>query len=534
MKVFSLLKAVLSQDMNLFNYTSRKKKKTNKQKSKIVLPIVLFSLVAFSVGVYALAFGIVLKEINLTYVMLTIFMAIVTLLTFVEGIYKSQSILFDSKDNDLLFSLPIKRGLILFSRIFKLLLFEFLYNLMFLLPAYVVYIFLEGPGISFYLLSLLMLFLIPIIPTVISCFIGYVIKLLSSKFRFSKIAQTIFTSLIFIVFFIGSLNISNYMDALAKNATSINEIILKIYYPIGAYINLINKFDILLFIKMLLVNIIPFIIFIVICQKSYFKIISKSNKKLKKKNKKYEIVNRKPISSLTRKEIKRFFSSPVYMFNTSFGLVLLLVLSIGLIFKGKETIVNLLSVYGLNNSIPIELLFYGMIICLLFMTSITSSSISLERKTINITKTLPIDYRIILQSKILYCLIIEMPFVLASIILLIFKFNFSIIFIIQTIIVSIVVIFLNAVLGLLLNLKYPKLDSNSDAEVIKQSMSTTIAVFVGLGLFFVSLILITILNHLLGFTLAVTIHILVLIIISLLFYCLLMKKGPKEYQSLNV
>ena len=85
------------------------------------------------------------------------------------------------------------------------------------------------------------------------------------------------------------------------------------------------------------------------------------------------------------------------------------------------------------------------------------------------------------------------------------------------------VIFLNAVLGLLLNLKYPKLDSNSDAEVIKQSMSTTIAVFVGLGLFFVSLILITILNHLLGFTLAVTIHILVLIIIGFLIISFIVK-----------
>lgn len=533
MKLLSLLKAVLSQDMNLFNYSSKKKNK-NKKTSKIVLPIVLFSLVAFSVGVYALAIGFTLKEVNLTYIMLTIFMAIVVLLTFIEGIYKSQSILFDSKDNDLLFSLPIKRGTILFVRLFKLLLFEFIYNLMFLLPAYVVYIFLEGPGINFYLMSILMLFIIPIIPTVISCFLGYFIKLFSSKFKFSKIAQTIFTSIIFIAFFLGSLNISNYMDTLTKNATSINDIILKIYYPIGAYISLINKFDILLFLKLLLINIIPFIIFILICQKSYFKIISKSNNKLKKKNQKYNIVSRKPIYSLTRKELKRFFSSPVYMFNTSFGLVLLLVLSIGIVFKGKDTIVGLLSVYGLNNSIPIELLFYGMIVCLLMMTSITSSSISLERKTINITKTLPVNYKTILQSKILYCFIIEMPFVIASIILLTFKFDFSIIFVLETILISIIATFFNAVIGLLLNLKYPKLDANTDAEVIKQSMSTTIAVFVGLGVFFVSLVFITVLNHLVGFTFAVSMHILLLGLISLLFYTLLMKKGPKEYQSINI
>ena len=45
--------------------------------------------------------------------MISIFIILVTILTFMEGIYKSQGILFDAKDNDLLFSLPIKKSQIL-------------------------------------------------------------------------------------------------------------------------------------------------------------------------------------------------------------------------------------------------------------------------------------------------------------------------------------------------------------------------------------------------------------------------------------
>ena len=50
MKTISLLKAVLSEDMNLFKYTSGK----NASKiNKAILPIVLFLIVMFSIGYYA-------------------------------------------------------------------------------------------------------------------------------------------------------------------------------------------------------------------------------------------------------------------------------------------------------------------------------------------------------------------------------------------------------------------------------------------------------------------------------------------------
>ena len=48
-----------------------------------------------------------------------------------------------------------------------------------------------------------------------------------------------------------------------------------------------------------------------------------------------------------------------------------------------------------------NILFYGLLLFSLAMTSITSSSISLEGRTINITKSLPIDYKLIFKSKIL-------------------------------------------------------------------------------------------------------------------------------------
>ena len=531
MKTISLLKATLSENMNLFNYQT---KKNSKKITKILLPIFLFSIVCFSVGIYAGALGDLLHKAHLTYIMINMFIAAVSMLAFVEGIYKSQGILFEAKDNDLLLSLPIKKSTILFSRIFKLLLFEYLYNLLFLLPAFIVYIYYEHPSINFYLVSIIMTVLIPIIPTILACFFGYIIKLISSKFKSKKLIQTILTCIIFTILFLLSLNMQDYIQKIVNEAKNINELLTKLYYTIGAYSNLINKFDIIIFIKLLLINVVPLIIFILIGQKYYFKIILNSKSITKKSKGKVEINSNKPLISLTKKELKRYFSSPVYMFNTGFGLILLFIFTIILCFKGKDTLVGLLATYKVSNSISVELIFYGLLFFSLALTSITSSSISLEGKTINITKSLPIDYKLILKSKILNCFIIELPLTLISILIFIIKFRASLLYIISLILISIITIFLNATIGLIINMKYPKLNYTNDTEVVKQSMSSMISVFISFVIFLLSILGIWYLNDKLNITVILIIHLVLLSIISFVLYILLLKKGPKEYQKLNV
>ena len=108
-KLFSLLKAALSQDMNLFKYNT---KQNSSKLKRFLFPVFLFLVVATSIGFYAYMLAEPLYKVNLTYIMLTMFLAIVTVLTFFSGIYKSQGILFEAKDNDLLFSLPITESYI--------------------------------------------------------------------------------------------------------------------------------------------------------------------------------------------------------------------------------------------------------------------------------------------------------------------------------------------------------------------------------------------------------------------------------------
>lgn len=528
-KLFSLIKASFSQDMNFFNYKSKKN-----SKNKLFLPLFLFIIVGISIGGYAELIAKPLHEVHMTYVLLTLVLFIVSVLTFMQGIYKSQGILFESKDNDMLLSLPFKKSTILFLRIFKLISFQYIYNLMFLMPCYIIYIYHEGLSLSFLLLSILEILLVPIIPTIVSSILGYIVMMISSRFKSKKIIQTLISIVIFLGVYYFSFNLDSFVSDIASKATSINDMLSKIYYPIGSYVSLINKFDILTFIKMILVSLIPFIIFIVLGSKYYFSIIFKSSETSVKSNGKVIYKSRKKIFSLCNKELKRYFSSPVYMFNTSFGLILLAIISVLLCVKGKDILSSVFSQYGIRGSMSINLVFVVVILFSLFFTSITSSSISLEGKTINITKSLPILTNTIFNSKLLMAIVIEIPFVIISLIVISIRFRLSFVYFILVLLFSILIMLFNGMVGLLVNLKYPKLNYSNDTEVIKQSMSSMISVFIGMivfvgftyGLFkFVdSLSLNTVLVIFVG----------VLCIVCGILYYILNKYGVKDYERLSV
>lgn len=540
-KLLSLLKATMSQDMSLF----RIKAKNESSARKVVLPIVLALVVMFSIGSYAAILAEELAPSHLTYIVLTIFVMVTSLLTIIEGVYKSQGILFEARDNDLLFSLPITKSKIFFIRIFKLITFQFLYNSLFMLPAIIVYAMYEKPDVSFYLISLIMLVLLPIIPTILGCVLGYIVKGLSSKFKARNIMQVLFTSLILLGIFYVSFNMQGMVANIVQNANSIQEVITKIYYPAGLYINLIQNFNILDLIILLAINIIPAIVFVYVASIFYFKINSKlgergnSNKKVgvaKSTEKTYRV--RTQLSGLIHKEMKRFFSSPVFMVNAGFGMVLMLAVTFALSINFDGVLNSMMQ--GMEMEIPINEIknmmpkvFYGFVIFISCMTSMTSSMISLEGKSFNITKSLPVATEKILLSKVLTSNILSIPIILICDVIFFVAFKVAIIDIVFILLASIVMPTFTALIGILMNLKYPKMNATSDIEVVKQSMSSMLSVFIGMFVAMLS-VAIMIMGSNFNINLVVALELLTFSIIAFMLWRILKKYGAKRFKEINV
>ena len=168
------------------------------------------------------------------------------------------------------------------------------------------------------------------------------------------------------------------------------------------------------------------------------------------------------------------------------------------------------------------------------MTSITSSSISLEGKTINITKSLPVGEKTILNSKILMCYVIELPFILIADLIFILRFTPNVVYTIMLFALTFIIILLSACIGLLINLKYPKMDASSDTEVVKQSMSSMISTFLGMGIFVVSSGLVLGLGNIMKENVSIIITQSILFVITVILYSILMKTGAKKYKRINV
>ena len=163
------------------------------------------------------------------------------------------------------------------------------------------------------------------------------------------------------------------------------------------------------------------------------------------------------------------------------------------------------------------------------MTCITSSMISLEGKSFNITKSLPVEPKKILLAKILTSNIITIPAILICDVIFFIVFKVAIIDIVLILLASIIMPTFTSILGILINLKYPKMDATSDTEVVKQSMSSMISVFIGMFIGMLSIAAVIICGNLF-----IILELLIFSIIVLILWNVLKRYGVRRFKEINV
>ena len=530
-KLYSLIRACMSSDMNLFKIKQKKDNKLSK-----LLPLFISLCFMFAIWTYANMFFEKMAPMHLQFIVLSMFAFLIAILIIVEGIYKAGPLLFNCKDDQLLLSLPIKRSTVLFVRIFKFYVFELLYNTLFVLPLSVAYIrWAEMIDWTYYLVTIIMIFILPIIPIVISCIIGSITSSLSGRFKYKNLAQTVISMIFILGVMYISMNLDKIVEYITQNAKSVNEVITKIYYPAGMYANLVTNFnvkDLLIFIG---VNIGLFILMILILSKFYFKINSRLKKVTTHKSSKNTPLkyNSKSVTrSLVKKELNTFFQTPVFIINAGLGVAMYIIFALIVCFKLEDILSGMENSKALLDNISI--IIFGIMAVSSFMTSITSSMISLEGKSINILKSLPVSPKKILLSKIIASSILTIPVFILGDILLFIRFNPPIIDMLLILILSIITPLIPHFLGIIVNLKYPKLDFENPAEAVKQSSSSFISVTFGFIMLAANAGVIKILIDVVNTTLLLLIITAVYLLIDIILYLILKTIGVKEFNKLSV
>ena len=523
-KVVSLLKVLLKN--------SFKSSKGKKQKSGVA--IIAFIAIFFVFYVYTYTnIGIdYLSTLGMERFVPAVSYVLVCIITISMSFSKTKNMLFDSKDNDLLFSLPLTKNQIFLARMLNVLIWNYFYTVLIFSACSIFYGIRLGMDVKYYLISLILTIFVPLIPTAISVLIAYLIALVTHKLKNSKVVETVFNFLIAIfvfalIYFAEAvvMKMINYQDKIAKFMSTWGIIIKSLHKSLIA-------FDLKYLVLFVSVSVVLFLLVSLIFGKSYKNIIlnkSKSRKLLKKG--KVEYKRKSVFNSLLLKEFKTYFNSSIYVYNTLFGVVLLVLMAVASLF-GADSILGSLDMGEDLISIPAILLI--MISFIISMSNTCASTISIEGNKFWILKTMPVKFKEIVNAKVALNMLLVVPISILCVIVLAFGFGISSL---NMCLISLYVAMLCmfcAYLGVIVNLKFPKMHWKNDSEVVKQSMSSFICTFVVMiGVMILSGVALA-LTTIIDFNIIMLILNSLLIISILILKIIINKKGIKMFNQIEV
>ncbi|MBE6146556.1 MAG: hypothetical protein E7171_08080 [Firmicutes bacterium] len=438
-------------------------------------------LVALINVVYAYFLYVILNKLVVTdkSLLLVIGFFVSTILCFSSDLSVVEQLIFKSDDTEFLFSYPVSRNQILFSKLFTVYLKNLVTTALFMIVSFLAYY--NSGGIvtdTLFVMVLLVSLTIPILPIIISTIISYIDDYYKTKTHSSIVYKIIKTIILIIIFLIVIILFSSIKSDSMNDIIKI--VVNKLYwiYPMGLIFHaMLVKESIFLFIILLLIPIIVSYLYSLIISNNYLKICSllkgvkTSNKFVMKKSKK---LNKS--LGLFRKEIISLFKNKVYL-TSSFGynivLTILLILICNVIdfnmFKDIENI----NIY-INLYVPTLLALFGSIGCS------TISSMSLEKDNMQILRTLPVSMAKILWSKWLVNIVIGTIFVIIngtviSLYLDIDKWSIMFSFLIPFLALVFV-----SLTGLVLDYRFIEKNETEDNAIVRQRLITMVPLFISL------------------------------------------------------
>lgn len=472
-----LLKTILTDTYNTNKWFGRGSNGTSKVK-KILLSLGVILIIGYLVGIVVLytSMGIdYLSQYNLQYLVISIFLTATVVSTFTMSIFKAKGTLFSKKDTDMLFSMPLKPSTILTAKLANFLIINYVMDILIMIPVLITYAVMVKIPVTYYIYSAISIIVLPIIPTILSSILGYWIAMVSSKSKRKNIVEIIFTFAIVIFIMVISSVAPIIVQKLVTNVDIVNKILTTIGYPIYLIQQAIIESNLLSLIIFVGISLSLFWVFIVLLNKKYIKISMKLQENLATgKYKEKKLVKSSVLSALIKKEFKTYFSIPVYIVNTAFGVILVACMAVASFIYSKEKIMTFLEMGDMSN-VSTYMMLMGLFAFIVSMTSTTSSSISLEGKNIDILKSLPVSVKQIFNSKMLINLTILIPVCVISAIILGLNMGITGIQIISLTIVIILMTIVVSEFGIITNLLFPKLNFKSPIQVVKQGMSMFVA-----------------------------------------------------------
>ena len=544
-KIINLTKVFLKTSFSNMNTQMGMPSKSNKIVSKI-LYVVLFLYLAAIVSLFSGGMVESLKIINQQEIFIGLILLVVTAFCVIQTIFSSINVFYFTKDNEYILPLPLKPYEIILARTNVLIITEYIVTVLIGFIPLLVYGVLTSASMSYYLLMFVALVLVPILPILLVSIIVMIImsfaKITKNKNKFQLIATILVLSIVIAL----SLSTTKLQDditneQLAHMLVEANGMVdlLKGYFPTLDYvISSLTSDSIVValieLLKVLVFTISGVIVYVFIAQKIYFKglvgnLFSSSSKKKNIKINTNKYNNSKLYKSYISKEFKCLIRNPVFFMQCLLPAILIpLLMIVMVILQMKNSITPQMSeqLNSFNgNTFIVACVILGVIQFFSMFIYIAITAISRDGKNAIFMKYIPVSlykqyiYKCI-PNIVMGSITSIISIVVANIIL-----KLDMLMIVLVFIAAIIMNVAESIILIIIDLKRPKLEWDSEYAVVKQNFNLIFPMIISMIAIFIIIlagVFLTNINVYIG-----------IIILSLIFVIILYFANMYLYKNQN-
>lgn len=477
MKTFLALSRINLKGLLL---SSSQHRKAGQKAASGVGALLLLSFIALYMGcIYSFLLASQLAPAGGADLVLPIMSAMAAMASFIFCIFNAASFVFGARDNNLLMSLPISSFVIVLSKLAALYLENLFFCFCVLLPATIAHVAFGGQLTTALLFFFPVALLLPLLPTALSLVLSFLVSLFESRAKHRALLSILCNLLFFCAIMIGSLKLNSSLAFLAQNVAGMRKALATYIPPFYWVRDCIADGSLIALLKLAVLSLLFIVAVSYLFSKSYKSLISRLESRSASND--YRLGTQAAFSmrqALLRKELRKYFGSSIYLFNTIIGPLFLVGGSLYALFA-RAKVLKAIDAIGIAGADLLPMI-CGAFGFMLAMSCVTAPSISLESNRLWILKEAPIAVMDIFRAKLELHLLIIVPSVIFAALSFGLVLRLGAANIVLLLLLGITMTFYEGQFGLWANLLLPKLDGVNDTVIVKQSASVLVAMLGGI------------------------------------------------------
>ncbi len=413
-------------------------------------------------------------------------------LTLMTTVAYAKMLIFESKDHDLLYSLPISGRTIVAAKLAVMYTLDSILNIIIMIPCGIYYGIMAKPSVTFYIYYFVLMLFVTLIPILFASIVSALLSLIASRFRHAQVV-----SLLFYVLFLGGVMSLSFLSGASAGsegeAAMVTPMIGAILDGVGKYYLPLAWFreatmegslsSALLFVG---VSLLCFAVVALVFGKFYGKIHETFRPRVFRRKYKASEKSSGAIGALMKKDLKHLFSSANVAMNQLTGLLMLVIFAIMFTImdfgaEGAEEAAGMAEFFAI--------LFPFIFAMAATMVCDTSTSISLEGKTFPLLKSLPVRPVTILRAKLSVHMLLTAPVIILCGVAVSILNGLPVVGAVATVIIPLCYAYTSGIVGLLINLKKYKFDWTSEINIAKNNLPMVLTMIGGMLLSVIPMIL---------------------------------------------